>query len=184
MFAMPSDSLALARHLASQGFCVIPLLRGGKKPAVRWKRFQATRPTAAELFAWFADGDLEPGVVTGAISGITVIDCDSPEAIAACEDRGIRSSLTQRTARGLHLVFRHRGERNTVRVDGMPGVDRRGEGGFVRAYPDSLGWTREAVEAASAAPQPAGAQQPARRANRPSTRAECFWPPIRAGVTR
>lgn len=184
---MFASSLSLARHLAEEGFCVIPLLRGGKKPAVRWKRFQTQWPTDAELVAWFADGEWEPAIVTGAISGITVIDCDSQEAIVACEARGIRSSMTQRTSRGLHLVFRHGGERNTVRVDGRAGVDRRGEGGFVRAYPDALSWTREAVEAAGVAPRPAGASAAhgtARRASTPVPRSECFWPPIRAGVTR
>jgi hypothetical protein len=184
---MGTASLTLARHLAAQGFCVIPLLRGGKTPAVRWKRFQTQRPTDAELVSWFADGEWEPAIVTGAISGITVVDCDSPEAIAACESRGIRSSMTQRTSRGLHLVFRHSGERNTVRLDGLAGVDRRGEGGFVRAYRDALSWTRAAVEAADAAPRPAEAsseQRPARRGAAPAPRSECFWPPIRAGVAR
>jgi hypothetical protein len=184
---MFASSLSLARHLAEEGFCVIPLLRGGKKPAVRWKRFQTQRPTDAELVAWFADGEREPAIVTGAISGITVIDCDSQDAIAACEARGILSSVTQRTSRGLHLVFRHGGERNTVRLDGLAGVDRRGEGGFVRAYDDALAWTRATVEAAGYAPRPAEAsvgQRPARRAAPPTPRSECFWPPIRAGVTR
>jgi hypothetical protein len=184
---MTATSLTLARHLAAQGFCVIPLLRGGKKPAVRWKRFQTQRPSDSELVAWFAAGEWEPAIVTGAISGITVIDCDSLDAIAACEARAIRSILTQRTSRGLHLVFRHGGDRNTVRLDGLAGVDRRGEGGFVRAYPDSLSWTRAAVEAADVAPRPAGASagnRPARRASTPAPRSECFWPPIRAGVAR
>ena len=144
--------LELARHLASQGFCILPLCAGGKRPAVKWKRLQTQRPTDAELFVWFAVNDWEPGIVTGAISGITVIDCDSPEAVAACEARGIRSSVTQRTTRGVHIVYRHNGERNTVLLNGMHGVDRRGEGGYVRAYPDSLMWTREAVEAAGQAP--------------------------------
>lgn len=186
---MTPTSLALARHLAAEGFCVIPLLRGGKKPAIRWKRFQSHRPTDEQLVAWFGGGELEPAIVTGAISGITVIDCDSPGAIAECEARGIRSSVTQRTVRGLHLVFRHAGERNTVRVDGMAGVDRRGEGGFVRAYPDAIAWTREAVAAASVAPRPAADVSGRRTIIRPApmagkSRSECFWPPIRAGVTR
>lgn len=188
MGAMTSTSLSLARHLAAEGFCVIPLLRGGKKPAIRWKRFQSQRPTDEDLVSWFACGGWEPAVVAGVLSGITVIDCDSAVAIAECEARGIRSSVTQRTARGLHLVFRHTGERNTVRVAGMTGVDRRGEGGFVRAYPDSLAWTREAVAAAGVAPpsaREASSRRPIMRAPMAGhSRSECFWPPIRAGVTR
>ncbi len=145
-------TLDLARHLASEGFCVLPLLPGGKRPAIRWKRLQTERPTDAELVEWFDHHDYEPGIVTGELSGITVIDCDSPEAVATCEATGITSSMTQRTRRGLHLVYRWNGERNTVRLNGMPGVDRRGEGGYVRAYADSAAWTRAAVEAAGITP--------------------------------
>jgi len=152
-------TLALARHLSAQGFCVIPLLPGGKRPARRWKRFQTERPTDAELYEWFAQHDYEPAIVTGAISGITVIDCDSVEAEAMCQARGIRSDLTQRTNRGVHLVYRHDGERNTTRLDGMAGVDLRGEGGYVRAYPDSIAWTREAVSEAGTSPQASGERQ-------------------------
>jgi len=151
-----NGTITLARHLSSQGFCVIPLLPGGKRPARRWKRFQTERPTDAELYEWFSEHDYEPAIVTGAISGITVIDCDSVEAEAMCQARGIRSDLTQRTNRGVHLVFRHTSERNTIGLDDMSGVDRRGEGGYVRAYPDSITWTREAVSKAGISPQASG----------------------------
>jgi hypothetical protein len=140
--------LALARHLASQGFCVIPLGAGCKKPAVRWKRFQTERPTDADLVAWFQDQNYWPAIVTGAVSGITVIDCDSRGAADAWAAGGSSSPLRQTTKRGMHFVYRWAGERNTVRVEGMAGVDRRGEGGYVAAYPESVHWTREAVEAA------------------------------------
>ena len=144
--------LDLARHLASEGFCVLPLLAGGKRPAIKWKRLQDEMPTDREMVYWFHHRGWEPGIVTGAISGITVIDCDSPEAVAACEAAGITSTMTQRTQRGMHLVYRYAGERNTVRLHGMPGVDRRGEGGYVRVYPDSAAWCRGDVLEAGAAP--------------------------------
>jgi hypothetical protein len=149
---MTTFRLALARHLHAEGFCVLPLLPGGKRPARKWKRFQTERPAVLELIDWFVRNSFEPGIVTGAISGITVIDCDSPEAAVACRNAGIVSSMTQRTRRGIHLVYAHDGERNTVGLNGMPGVDRRGEGGYVRAYPDSIHWTREAVAAAGLVP--------------------------------
>jgi hypothetical protein len=182
------SALDLARHLSSEGFCVLPLLPGGKRPARKWKRLQAERPTDAELVEWFGVNDFEPAIVTGAISGITVIDCDSPEAAAMCEARGVQSDLRQRTKRGVHLVFRHAGERNTTGLNGMPGVDRRGEGGYVRAYPDSIAWTREDVNAAGHAPSVASfetASRQRRSVDKTTPRSESFWPPIRvvAGVT-
>ena len=146
-------NLELARHLAAEGFCVLPLVADGKRPARPWKRLQTTKPSDAELWVWFHENDYTPGIVTGAISGITVIDCDNDAAYVECRDAGIDSPLTQTTKRGRHLVFRHNGERNTVRVHGIAKCDRRGEGGYIRAYPESAAWTRVAVEAAGDAPE-------------------------------
>ena len=171
------NTLASAICLHSEGFCLLPLLPGGKRPARRWKRLQTERPTADELVEWFARNDYEIGIVTGAISGITVIDCDSLDAAQACRLAGIDSPLTQRTRRGIHLVYRHAGERNTVRVGGVPGVDRRGEGGYVRAYPDAATWTRAAVDAAPLVPEAArdGGRQPERRGKGKSeSSGECY----------
>lgn len=148
-------NLELARNLHAEGFCVLPLLPGGKRPAIRWKRLQDEMPTDRELVYWFATRGWEPGIVTGAISGIMVIDCDSPEAVAACEAAGIASVMSQRTSRGRHYVYRYAGERNTVRLHGMPGVDRRGEGGYVRAYADAARWCRGDVLDAGYSPEAA-----------------------------
>lgn len=154
MMAGDYARLELALHLHDEGFCVIPLRSDGtrKVPAVRWGEFQHARPTNDQLYRWFGRRDYLPAIVTGKISGITVVDCDSASAVAECARRGIRSSLTQRTRRGMHLVFRHAGERSGVGIGGIPGVDMRGEGGYVCAYPDSATWTRAAVFEADLAP--------------------------------
>jgi hypothetical protein len=141
------DRLQLARHLASIGLCVIPLAAGGKRPARKWKRFQTARPTDAELVLWFEVNDFDPAIVTGAVSGITAIDCDGPDAVRWWMLNGHASDLRQLTRRGMHFVYRHQDERNTIRVCGVDGIDRRGEGGYVRAYADALAWTREALDA-------------------------------------
>jgi hypothetical protein len=136
---------ALAYGLLCEGFSVIPLLEGGKKPARKWKKYQTEYATILDLVEWFIDNNYEPAIVTGEISNITVIDCDNADAIDNCIESGIESMMRQRTKRGIHFVFRHNGERNTVRVNGIEGVDRRGEGGYVKAYPDSGSWTVESV---------------------------------------
>lgn len=142
---LANDRFALAFGLVCEGFCVIPLLSDSKRPARQWKEYQYRLPTMQELVSWFIDHDFSPAIVTGEISGITVIDCDDADALDQCLDNGLESSLGQTTRRGRHMVFRHSGERNTVRVNGWEGVDRRGEGGYVAAYRDSGHWTREAV---------------------------------------
>jgi len=142
---MTNDTFRLAYSLLCEGMSIVPLLSGGKKPARKWKQYQTEYATVADLVCWFVTNDYEPAIVTGAISNITVIDCDNIDAIDACIESGIESGLQQRTKRGVHFVFRHNGERNTVRVNGIAGVDRRGEGGYVKAYPDSGNWTVESI---------------------------------------
>lgn len=136
----------LAVTLIQQGFSIIPLSAKTKRPARKWKSYQTRFATTAELHEWFEEFDYQPAIVTGAISGITVVDCDSDQAVAAAESIGLSSEMTQRTPRGIHLVFAHNGERNTIRLAGLDGVDRRGEGGYVKAYPDSAHWTRVGVQ--------------------------------------
>jgi hypothetical protein len=150
---MKNRSLLLARKLAHEGFVVIPLLRDAKRPAIRWKRYQTIRPTDAELVAWFGDSNHEPAIVTGSLSGITVIDCDTHEA---AESWPAPSPIRQTTKRGMHYVYRWNGERNAVAIGGVRGVDRRGEGGYVVGYPESVHWTRAAVDAAPVLPESHG----------------------------
>jgi hypothetical protein len=150
------DNLDLARHLASLGLCVMPLVSGGKIPARPWKRLQSERPTDAELVLWFGIHDYEPAIVTGAISGITVIDCDSPDAVRWWLGNGHASGLRQATRRGMHFVYRHAAERNTSRVLGIDGIDRRGQGGYVRAYADAAAWTSEALDRLTQLPATGG----------------------------
>ena len=143
---LDNDRFALAYGLLCEGFSVIPLLSGGKKPARKWKRYQTECATVEDLVVWFIDSDYVPAIVTGELSGITVIDCDNADAIDACIEMGMESMMRQTTKRGIHFCFRHNGERNTVRVGKVNGIDRRGEGGYVKAYPDSGCWTTESVQ--------------------------------------
>jgi hypothetical protein len=153
---MKNRSLLLARKLAREGFVVIPLLRDAKRPAIRWKRYQAIRPTDAELVAWFSGGNHEPAIVTGSLSGITVIDCDNAASVESWAAGGAASPVRQTTKRGMHYVYRWNGERNAVAIGGVRGIDRRGEGGYVVAYPESVHWTRAAIEAAPVLPESVG----------------------------
>lgn len=75
------ESLLLrwARYYAGESCAVIPIADGDKRPALdTWEKYQAERPTADELRAWFAgkeDGAL--GIVTGAVSdNLVILDFD------------------------------------------------------------------------------------------------------------
>ena len=71
--------------LTRWGFSVIPIPPGEKIPekGMEWKPYKPRKPTDDELVSWFGNGrPCNMAIVTGAISGIVVIDADSPEAEA------------------------------------------------------------------------------------------------------
>lgn len=138
---MPSESksLKMARQYVARGWSVIPIRRDTKVPAVQWKEFQSRRPTDDELVHWF-DKDLHNvAVVTGSVSGVSVIDIDTHKggdvnAIwSACE-----TGLVVSTPRGgAHLYYVNPAGGLPNRAGVLEGVDVRGEGGYVLAPPST-----------------------------------------------
>ena len=141
--AVAMTPLEMARHLHARGLSVIPILRpdarhDGKSPIIPWREFQAHLPSDAEITAWFTGAPQNIAVVTGAVSGVVVIDVDSPEALRWCVQHLPRTPWQTQTARGFHLWYRHPGVRvhNRARLetrDGRLAIDVRGDGGCVIA---------------------------------------------------
>lgn len=128
-----------AAEYVDRGYAVIPLI--GKRPAIAWSAYQTRRPTLAEIRDWFAGarGDgRNIGIVTGPISDLVVVDCDSPEAVAWWRERFSETPLVVTTGRGgAHLYYRlDDGDavRNRTRVLGR-NIDIRGQGGYAVAPP-------------------------------------------------
>ena len=130
-----------ARFYSSLGWSVIPILPQGKKPALNtWIEYQNRRATDEELQAWFAPGKNNIGVVTGAISGIFVLDGDGEEGVERLErldQRGLPETIRSFTARGEHRLFQHPGGgvRISNRTGVEPGLDVRGDGGYIVVAP-------------------------------------------------
>lgn len=134
----------LLRQAASaylrRGWSFIPLV--GKHPALkRWKEFQRRLPTAEEASAWFADrthGVTGAGIVTGKLSGLVVVDCDTIEDAAYWRDHFSSSPLAVQTGRGgLHVYYQapeNLNVGNRVKIHRRQ-IDLRGEGGYVAAPP-------------------------------------------------
>ena len=99
---------------------------------MKWKEFQTRRPTRAELDGWQWDG---LAIITGEVSKLVVIDCESLEAARWFWTNCGKSPSLVRTRRGLHLYFHHPGwhVHNHVRVRGK--YDIRGDGGLAVAPP-------------------------------------------------
>ena len=127
-----------AVELAERGLACFPCLET-KAPACP-TGFKAATNDADQLHDLFRrhPGPLI-GVVTGAASGFDVVDLDGRNGAGAwwAENRAkLPQTRIHRTrSRGLHLLFRHReGIRNSAgRI--APGLDVRGDGGFIIWWP-------------------------------------------------
>ena len=138
---MALDPLTVAQRLTARGLVVIPvhrpgLLSDGKTPAIAWKRFQSQHPTFDDLVHWFAPAPMNLAIITGAISGVVVIDVDGDDGLAWANTQLPETPWRTATAKGVHLWYRHPEIPipNRVRLLGDRGalpVDVRGDGGFV-----------------------------------------------------
>ena len=113
-----------------------PELTRGGAPKHTWEPFQARQPTRDEVEGWFA---LAPGanlgIVTGAVSGVVVQDLDGAEGLSEAQRRGIPTTPMSRTGKGVHVLYRHPGHPVPNSIKRLPGVDVRGDGGYIVAPP-------------------------------------------------
>jgi hypothetical protein len=143
---MTPNMLLLARRLVARDLSVFPVPRArpgldGKTPVISWKRYQTTRPTDAELVAWFSTPQ-NLAIVTGDISNVVVVDVDAADALDWVRQHLPSTPWQTRTAKGLHLWFRHPGSpvhgKVRVRTDaGKLALDVRGDACYVMS-PGSL----------------------------------------------
>jgi hypothetical protein len=140
---------ARALEFVRRGLSVIPVPRpragaqpgqlgDGKIPAIPWRPYQQHIASERELKAWFSTVPQNIAIVTGAVSGIVVVDADTPEAVR-WSTRKLRYTPWQaKTSRGFHLYYAHPGVpvANRARIEtpeGKLAIDCRGDGGYVIA---------------------------------------------------
>jgi len=118
------------------GLSVIPVDKD-KKPLLQWKEFQERKATPEEVDAWFnIHPDANIAIVTGKISDICVVDFDTEDAYEKAKAKGLPKTVLVKTGRGCHAYFKYKdGVRNFQKRADMPGVDFRGDGGYVIAPP-------------------------------------------------
>lgn len=121
------------QELYELGLSLIPVRVREKIPATKWAGYQKQRATLDEMGAWEKVGG-NAGIVTGAISNIIVLDCDTLEAIGRAKQLGIPdNTVSVETAKGCHFYFLHPGFCVSNKTNLLPGMDLRGDGGFVVA---------------------------------------------------
>lgn len=119
------------------GYAVIPLGKN-KKPLIgAWKKYQTTKPTDREIEYWWNKWpEANVGIITGKISGITVVDLDPDKktGILSTELNTFPETFTVRTpSGGYHLYYSYDPTLdNSVKAfPELPSVDIRNDGGYV-----------------------------------------------------
>ena len=134
-----SDLLAAALDYAARGLPVFPCLPRGKTPAVA-RGFHAATTNPATIRRYWTDPDRNIGIPTGMPSGVWVLDIDGPEGEASLralemKQGAILKTRVSITSRGSHLWFACHEliPLSAGRIG--PGIDVRGDGGYVIAPP-------------------------------------------------
>ena len=142
-----------ATQLMSHNFSVIPIGGKGKVPIVEWQPYQQKKPTTNEISEWSTKNlDLNIAVITGEISGITVIDIDSAEGEEEIAKLNLPPTYTVMTSKGRHLYYQYTSDPTIITsVKILPGIDIRNNGGYVigEASTHESGWVYTAVDAST-----------------------------------
>ena len=128
-----------AKKYLAEGKSVIPT--NGKIPLVPWTDFQTRRPTEETINQWWDKWpNANVGIITGIISGITVIDIDGEKGQNSIKKNNIYLPLTQinKTPHGFHHIYNY--NKNYHQDTGIfEGIDIRNDGGFIVAPPSLIG---------------------------------------------
>ena len=139
MTAPEPRCLTAALEYVQRGFSVVLVHPKKKHPIGKWKHRQHHPATEAELREAFRrNPTANVGIVTGAISGIVVLDMDGEAgAMSARQLEGLEKTKAPvvKTGHGCHGYFRHPGHKAGNFASALPGLDGRGDGGFVVAPP-------------------------------------------------
>ena len=129
-----------------KGCSLIPVRKGTKIPAVTWSPYQTRFPAPREILDWSSSRfyGYNVGCVTGAISGVVVLDIDDPAVLPKLQEgfgNGWNDGPMTRTPRGFHFWFKHPG--GGIRIPNSANakekVDLRGDGGYVVVPPSESG---------------------------------------------
>jgi Bifunctional DNA primase/polymerase, N-terminal/AAA domain len=118
------------------GWSVIPLREREKTPIGSWSEFQKRRASPEEIRQWWTERpNANLGIVTGAVSGLSVIDLDGVAGVKNGLALGYASAVTSLTGNGRQLFYKFTEGTCNSASKIAEGVDVRGEGGYVVAPP-------------------------------------------------
>lgn len=145
MGAMPelSDLGLAALRLARIGLRVFPVVPRTKQPFAGSRGLLEATTDEIRIASWWGlQPDASVAIATG--NGLVVVDIDSDEALRECEALGLPDTVCVQTGKGWHFYYQIDGWHDIRNVTGLlPGVDLRGEGGYVVAPPSKHALGRE-----------------------------------------
>ena len=138
---LPTVERGFAFHFAAEyfdrGWSVLPL--NAKRPAVSsWRKYQKQRAGLDQLRTWFRVGERNVGIITGPVSGLVVVDCDTAADALFWKQQFPQSPLVVRTGGGgCHHYYRYPDAEQISNRTGLLArrIDLRAEGGYVVALP-------------------------------------------------
>lgn len=138
---MENQLLKAALWYLKKGMNVIPI-KQDKKPYIKWERFQTEQVTESQVMEWWEKWPTANiGVITGKISNMMSVDCDSQNGIDTINEY-LPDMFTTPTAKtpsgGQHSHFIYRaGLVNRSRV--LTDTDIRTDGGYIVMPPSKNG---------------------------------------------
>ncbi len=130
-----NHKLEQALSLSTLGWSVIPI-GADKKPLTEWKQYQSEKATEKQLLGWFSKPEVNIGVVTGKISNLIVVDIDPRHGGTEEAFKNVQTVKSATGGGGWHYYFQYTdGIQNSANI--KPGIDIRGEGGYVVVPPSS-----------------------------------------------
>ena len=121
-----------AMEYVSRGMSIFPV-NADKKPLVDWGEYQKRCPTDAEVEQWWQQSpDAGIAIVTGKISGISVVDVDTYKG--GDPSPFPETKTVETTTDGLHLYYQYSPEAWTHKNEETH-IDVRSDGGYVVAPP-------------------------------------------------
>lgn len=128
---------AALQYLMVDGLSVIPVGKN-KVPLIKWEEYTKRKPTEEAVTEWFTKWPSAwVGIVTGKVSGITVVDIDvKHEAVTDYKQFGA-SYVVKTKSGGWHLYFKYTDKVITCsdQYEQFPYTDIRNDGGYVVAPP-------------------------------------------------
>jgi len=142
---LPNKILNAALEYNKLGFSVIPCKKEDKRPFIPWKEFQTRKANKEEIEKWFLKDycNANVGIITGEISNLFAIDCDSEDSYIAIQNYipdNLIFPIAKTPRGGKHLLFSYPlGSNLTIAAGVIKNLDFRGNYGYIIAAPSFNG---------------------------------------------